>query len=144
MDIVAAVSHGFWEQNRLALSALITGVILLIAVALYGIVRAGPAMERMAQAPLTARLLKVGRIVSVLLGVAMVVATLVPRQELGMAVILLIFLWPVIGAQIAVGFISWEKYWQKSGSEAVMLFGLYAFLSIGLLLFVLQLAGYRA
>jgi hypothetical protein len=139
----AVQSQGLLANNRLLVALYVTGCIGLFVGIVYVLAKNGGKIGAVLQSGPAIAAYRV-----ILAGAAVVclVLSLRPREELGLAGIYYIFLWPLIIAQIVAGLLPWGKFVQKYDSNAVaaaISIGVCAFFIDSFLLRLIGYVGYR-
>lgn len=135
-------SNNFWAQDRLSVALAITICIMLVAAIIYVIYLYHDKLESLINKVPAAKTIKVFRF---LLGGSAILAfilSLMPRHDLGMGVLFYFFLWPLLGVQLGVVWLPWEKFAQNRSGAAIVISTVVGFHALVLDLIMVGIAGY--
>jgi hypothetical protein len=135
----AAQSPGLFANNRLLATLFLTGCIGLIAGIVYVLVKNSGRVRVVLQ---SAPVIIAYRIILTGSAVLCLALSLRPREELGLASMYIVLLWPLLIAQLIAGLLPWSTFVRKHGSNTVAVavgIGVGAFFIDS---FLLQLTGY--
>lgn len=137
--VMFSLDSGFWSQNRLFISATISSIVLLLLIASYALYKKRTSIGALAQSPRTPILIKLFQFALGGSAILALIASVIPRHDPEAGILLYLFLWPLIGFQIVVACLAWEKYIQRSpwGTMVAALFVAFCAFQVDLLMFKL-------
>lgn len=142
MLILNPTSAGFWEQNQVSLTIILT-FLLVVCIGIFSLLFAKRiAIGNLLRSNLAQNLLAWLPIIVVIASGITLVLSFMPKVYLDMGGLALFLLWPLLVVQIIVGCLPWRKFLSTNPAVGFAVLVIYVWWAVSVAAAVLKLTGY--